>query len=816
VIPGPQCLRPMRLRDARCLTPAATLAVCSLIAAAASAGETAADRRRSPPAAVASFLERHCFDCHAGEHPEGGLDLTDLKFDPDAPGGDRPWTRVIERVAAGEMPPPDAAQPEAKEAASFRAAADRWLVREIAARDTRYGRVRARRLSRRELERSLHAVLGIDIPLAAMIPEEGRPGGYTTVAARQTMSHHQLERHLSVVDAALDEAFRRAIGPGDAFARDFDAKEICRTDPTVRCREPELLRDQAVVWANGIIYYGRIPATTAPADGWYRFRIRVAALNPPETGGVWSTVHTGLCVSSAPLLEFVTAFETQPEARDIEFDAWIPRRHMLEIRPGDATLKQARFDGGQVGTGEGEPQQVPGIAIERLSMERIHRNADDDQVRRLILGDVPLERIAAAEGWRPVPSAPEADLERLVTDLARRAFRRPLAGDEAAAAVALARESLAAGATFEQSLRAGYRAILCSPRFLYFLEKPGRLDDHAVAARLSYFLTGGPPDAELAAVADAGKLRKPEVLRGEVDRLLSGPAAAGFIRDFAGEWLDLDQIDFTEPDRKLYKGFDGVVKQSMLAETHRFLEELLRENRPVSWLADAGVTYVNSRLARYYGIPGVAGDEVQRVEVSGTNHRGGLLAQGAILKVTANGNSTSPVVRGAWVSERILGVEVPPPPGGVPAIEPDIRGATSIREQLARHRSEAACATCHRLMDPPGFALENFDPAGRWRDRYLAVKGGKQTGGIPVDVADTLPDGRQFGDFAEFRRLLAADPERLAASLAGHLLVYGTGATLSHADRKTVQTIANQAAADDHGFAAVVRAVVASPPFLNK
>jgi len=254
----------------------------------------------------------------------------------------------------------------------------------------------------------------------------------------------------------------------------------------------------------------------------------------------------------------------------------------------------------------------------------------------------------------------------------------------------------------------------------------------------------------------------------------------------------------------------------MLAETHAFLEEMIRENLPVSALVVADATHLNSRLARFYSIHGVAGDALRRMPLEPTVHRGGLLAQGAVLKVTANGNNTSPVVRGAWVSERILGVEVPPPPGGVPAIEPDIRGATSIREQLARHRSDAACASCHRIIDPPGFALETFDPAGKWRDRYLSMQGGKPKGGIPVDVADTLPDGRRFGDFAEFRHLLGADRERLARSLAGHLLAYGTGATLSYADRKAVQKVAKLAATDDHGFASIVRAVVASPVFLNK
>lgn len=769
-----------------------------------------------PPAPVGAFLDRHCVDCHSGDQAEGGFDVGRLRFDPADPHGDRGWARVIDRVAAGEMPPADAAQPDAAARRAFGEAAERWLVAAVTARDAAWGRVRGRRLSRRELERSLHAILGIDIPLANLIPEEGRPGGYTTVAARQTMSHHHLERHLAVVDAALDEAFRRALGPPAELHRHFDAQGICRVDPTVRCREPELLRGQAVVWANGTIYYGRMPATTAPADGWYRFRIRVSALNPPETGGVWCTVHTGLCVSSAPLLEYVTAFEAQPEPRDIEFVAWLPRRHMLEIRPGDATLKQAAFAGGQIGTGEGEPQQVPGIAIERLSMEQVHRGPDDAAVRQLLVGDVPLEPMAEAEGWRAKPSVPEADVERLIAGLARRAFRRPVAGDDVAGAVSLARDLLGEGATFAQALRAGYRAVLCAPEFLYFAAEPGPLGDHALAARLSYFLTGGPPDDPLAALADAGRLRDPDTLRRETDRLLAGPGTAVFIRDFAAEWLDLDQIDFTEPDRKLSKGFDGVVKQSMLGETHRFLEEMLREDRPVTWLADADVTYLDSRLARYYGIAGVEGDQLRRVGVDAASHRGGLLAQGAILKVTANGSSTSPVVRGAWLCERIMGLELRPPPGGVPAIEPDIRGAVSIREQLARHRDDPSCASCHRTIDPPGFALENFDPAGRWRERYLAVQAGARQKGIPVDAADTLADGTAFADFDEFRRLLAARPDLLARSVAGHLLVYGTGGTLSASDQRALDGIVTRTSRAGHGLASIVREVVVSPPFLNK
>lgn len=779
------------------------------------------DHGLAPPQAVQTLLRSRCLTCHEGNAAEGGLDIASLRFHPDEPGGDARWTRIIERVEAGEMPPPE--EPKLADAArrSFVKATGTWLKQAIHDRDETFGRVQARRLSPRELERSLHALLGIDIPLADLVPMEGRPGGFTTVAQRQTVSHHQVARHLAAVDAALDEAFRRALSAPDAYDRDFDAGGISRTDPKARTREPEMLDGRAVVWTSGVIYYGRIPASASPADGWYRFRLSVSALNAPETGGVWSTVHTGLCVSSAPLLTYVTAFEALPQPREITFEAWLPRRHMLEIRPGDVTLKQGRFDGGQIGAGEGGPQNIPGIAIDRLTMSRIHRGPDDDGIRRRLFGDVPVEKKEKG-GFRMRPKAAAADLERLVRDFGRQAFRRPVAAADLDGFVSLANSVLDAGGTFDAALRAGYRAILCSPRFMYLTEQPGRLDDHAIAARLAYFLTGAPPDAPLTALADAGTLHEPATIKSQADRLLGlgtgttdRRAARTFVEDFAAEWLDLDQIDFTEPDRKLFRDFDPIVQHSMLAETHAFLEEMLRENRSASWLAAADVTYLNSRLARFYGIPGVAGDELRRVDLPPGSHRGGVLSQGAILKVTANGNNTSPVIRGSWVSERLFGLPAHPPPSGVPAIEPDIRGAKTIREQLAQHRADASCASCHKLFDPIGFALENFDPAGKWRTQYLAIVDGKQTKGQKIDAADVLANGRRFTNFDEFRNLAAGEADLLTRSVAGHLLVYGTGGTLSYADRKAVEEIAN-AARPGRGLRSVVHAVVTHPTFLSK
>jgi hypothetical protein len=365
------------------------------------------------------------------------------------------------------------------------------------------------------------------------------------------------------------------------------------------------------------------------------------------------------------------------------------------------------------------------------------------------------------------------------------------------------------------ALRTGYRALLCSPRFLYLTESPGKLDDYAIAARLSYFLTGSTPDAELTKLADAGQLHGAETLRQQTDRLLAGAGGERFMSDFAAEWLDLDQIDFTEPDRKLFPDFDAIVQHSMLAETKAFLAELLRENHSVARLMDADYTYLNSRLARFYDIEGVTGDGLQRVALAPEHHRGGILTHGAILKVTANGSNTSPVVRGVWVSERLLGVPIPPPPDNVPAIEPDIRGATTIREQLAKHRSDAACASCHVKIDPPGFALENFNPAGQWRNRYLQLAGGKRTSGATIDASYALPDGREFANVDEFRRLVA-EPRPLAANVAEHLLVFGTGAPVSFADREAIEHIADEAAQHEYGLRSIIHAVVTSPVFLSK
>lgn len=786
---------------------------CALLFAVASVNAAAAQERT---AAAAPYIKAHCLDCHTGKTAEAGFDLTKIGADLSDKKTEHYWIRIFDRVQSGEMPPKDVQRPPADATKNFLQATSNWLCMTQHQRQAKVGRVQSRRLTRREIERSLHDLLGIDIPLADQLPEEARTAGFSTVADGQAMSHFQMERQLAVVDLALDEAFHRVLQPHEPFHKVFGPDEIVRTDPKRRTREPEMLDGRAVTWSSGLIFYGRLPVTTAKEAGWYRFKVRVAGLNLPKEGGVWSTVRTGLGVSSAPLLAWVTSFEAEETAKEIEFEAWLPAKHMLEIRPGDITLKKGKFAGGQVGAGEGTPQNLPGIAIEQITMERIHHGATDDGIRELLFGSLKVERDRKGKSFHVVAKNPKQDSAKLLGTFARRVFRRPVADEQLARYVQLVHSAIDDGVEFSSALRMGYRAMLCSPRFLYLTEEPGKLDNHAIAARMSYFLTGSTPDAELSSLADAGKLHDTKVLRQQVERLLAGPRGRQFVTDFAAQWLDLELIDFTEPDSKLFPDFDPIVQNSMLDETLTYLTTMLEKNQSVTRLVASDYTYLNSRLARFYDLDGVTGDQLRQVKLAPDNHRGGVLTQGAVLKVTANGSNTSPVVRGVWVSERLMGVPIPPPPDNVPAIEPDIRGATSVREQLAKHRSQDTCASCHVKIDPPGFALENFDPAGRWREKYMLLSGGKRTSGPKIDASYTMPDGRKFANVDDFRGSLADRPRQLAANLAEKLLTYGTGGPVGFADREQVERIVDAAAKDNFGMRSIVKEVAASELFLTK
>jgi hypothetical protein len=431
-----------------------------------------------------------------------------------------------------------------------------------------------------------------------------------------------------------------------------------------------------------------------------------------------------------------------------------------------------------------------------------------------------------------VSESPEKDADRLLRNFMRTAYRRPVRDVDEERFLGLFKKEFALGSGFARSMLAAYTGVLASPGFVFIDESPGRLNDMALATRLALFLTNSIPDAALRARAEKGELHQPEVLRAETERLLNDPHSSRFVEAFTDYWLDLRKIDDTSPSSTIYNDYemDDPLKLAALDETRLFFAELLRADLPTRDIVDSDFTFLNSRLASHYGIPGVEGAAMRRVKLPPGSDRGGLMTMASVLKVTANGTTTSPVLRGHWITERILGMEIQPPPAGVKAVEPDIRGAVTIRQQLAKHRADPSCASCHIKMDPPGFALESYDVMGGRRDRYRAVaenvppvRGFGMSGqafafhyGLPVDAAGELPNGTAFKDVREFKTLVQSDEIPVARNLARQLVTFATGAPVGFADRPELEKILQRAAPGHYGVRTLVHAVVQSELFQNK
>ncbi len=471
----------------------------------------------------------------------------------------------------------------------------------------------------------------------------------------------------------------------------------------------------------------------------------------------------------------------------------------------------------------------PGLAIQYIDIEGPLNPAWPPESHHRIFGDLLRKTIKDNDyGDRSevVSDQPLVDAERILKAFTRRAFRRIVTADDIARYVAVVRAKLAEGYHFEPAMRAALKGVMISPEFLFLRERPGQLDDFALASRLSYFLWSTMPDDELFALAEERELSRPEILVQQVERLLASPKAAAFTENFVGQWLGLRAIDATEPSHILYPEFDHLLKVSMIRESELFFDEVLKNDLSVTNFVASDFTMLNGRLARHYGIRGVDGWEFRKKAVPPKTHRGGVLTMASVLKVTANGTTTSPVLRGAWVLDRILGTPPPPPPDNVPAIDPDIRGAKTIREQLARHRATESCGACHRQIDPPGFALESFDCIGGWRDYYRATGLGEDVfvdgrrmpylKGKKIDPADVLADGDRFENIDQLKQLLLKDKPRLARAMTTKLVAYATGRAPQPADREAVEGIVARISVKDYGLRSLIHEIVRSELFGNK
>jgi len=748
---------------------------------------------------TANFVTKHCHECHSGSAPEAGFSVEPLPRSLATNDSVRFWTQIHDRIARGEMPPKGADQPSAIERSNFVTAASRALTRA----DTHTREVVLRRLNRIEYENTINDLFGIDSQLQNIVPEDASADGFDNNGDALAVSTELMQACLEAADSALDDVF----GPDKEPPRvnlTFPLSQDVQGKIGTQFRQTEdgvALFDCGYCPSSFRTFISKVPGT-------YRVKIHAKAFqsNKPVT----MSIHGGDVIVGRRPTHLVGHFDLSPDRMTvIEFEDRIGFRDTFHPKPygiGNSRRQNQEWPG-------------PGIVIGDISVEG-PLEPWPPLSRTVLLGDLDVTQAGAD------------DARRILTKLLPRAYRRQVSSEEVGLHLAHVTAALDAGRPFEEALRLGLKSVLCSPGFL-FLEEPAdsgtsHITDEALASRLSYFLWSSQPDEPLLKLAAARKLHEPAVLRVEVERLLKDSKATAFTENFTGQWLDLRDISFTEPDRTLYPEFDELLKVSMVKETHRFFDEILANNRSLLEFVDSDWLILNERLAAHYEIEGVTGQEFRIVNRPPNSVRGGVLTQASVLKVTANGSNTSPVVRGVWLLENIMGEHVPPPPAGVPAIEPDIRGATTIREQLDKHRNIQACAVCHRKIDPPGFALESFDVMGAYRDWYRTVGDGERVDkfieknanvrvryrkGRDVDSAGTTAAGEAFSDIREFKRILLQDKDQIARGLTEKLLTYGLGRSLGFSDRETVQQIVSRVKNQNYGFRSLIHEITQSETF---
>jgi hypothetical protein len=781
-----------------------------------------------------AFLELHCFDCHGDGAAKGGLDLEKLGRDLTDAATFAKWERIFDRVDKGEMPPAKVKdQPKPRELAEFRGSLFSRLEK---AHATAKGTV-LRRLNRREYENTMNDLFGTALELEKLLPEDGRSGEFDNVGETLGISMQHMQMYLKAAGAVLDATiakFTDAPKPQKRVGRYTDDEKLDRYLGDNRLK----LEDGSVVRFSPYGYpTGMIRTANTRGKGFYRIKVRGFAYQSetPITFSVGATTFKrGV---EKPIFGYFSFPPGAPgKAHVVELTVFMGDGYMIQVEPygiSDSDLGKRR------------PKKIhakeykgPGLAIHSVEVEgplvgefptRGHKLLMDGLKRVEIPPRNP--NVRNKSKYKPqfeIKSANEkADAEQALGRLANAAFRRPAGPQEVAPYVKLFQAERARSEAFEPALRTAAIAVLSSPHFLYLREPAGALDDYALASRLSYFLTRTAPDAELLSLARAGKLRAN--LRAQTERLLKDKRFERFITDFTEAWLNLREMDFTIPDRTLYPEYEPYLRFSMPRETEAFLRELIAGNHPASAIVKTDFAMINDRMAEHYGIDGVAGSQFRKVALPANSWRGGFLSQGSVMKVSANGSATSPVVRGVYVMERILGITPTPPPPNIPGVEPDIRGAATLRELLDKHRNVTSCASCHNHIDPLGFALESFDVTGMRRDRFRnqhadskrvdAVVRGRKVRyrlGPAVDSSGKFLDGSSYQDFRAYRDYLAKHDDRLARAFAGKLLTFATGRELGFSDRAELDRIVADTARNKHRLRDLLHRIIQSEIFLNK
>ncbi len=822
-----------------------------------------------------TFTGKYCTGCHNSAAKAAGLDLSTLRFYPADAGKFAEWVKVHDRLSAGEMPPnvikqrPDPAAQQAflRILTSSLSAAEQKVT-------ATQGRVTERRLNAYEYENALRDLLHAPwLEIKGLFPEDGEAYRFNKTSSALDVSHVHVARYIGAADYAIREILSvEATRPPTAATRYYAREQktviqkinnprsqagdramypilglnpqpevFSKKEPmTVGAADPEIREKEAAAWVasnyvTGFTY--KWDQFKAPVSGRYRIRFKgytlwVAPLPEPTSYlPDWLHISAGrrdeainVYTRNGVLNRHVGSFDLTPEpaVHDVG-DVWLVAGETLV--PDASRLYRSRPNNfrNPLMTADG----APAVAFNWMEVEGPLYDDSTFAGYKLLFGDLPVQ-----PNLEVTSTGSLKDEERLMRAFLRQAYHQPRVDPaDVKRFVALVEDRRKAGLSFTQAMIAGYTAVLASPEFVYLKEKPGRLDDNALATRLSLFLWNSLPDDALLARAAKGELNRPAVLRAETERMLADPKARRFVDAFLDYWIDLRKMEDSTPSSALYNDYylDDALTEAAEAESQLFFEDMLRRDLPVRNVVDSNFTFLNERLAVHYGVPDVKGVAMRRVDLSPDSLRGGFMTQVSVLKVTANGTTTSPVLRGKWIMERILGFEIPPPPI-VPAVDPDIRGAVTIRQQLEKHRADPSCATCHSKMDPAGFALESFDVMGGWRDRYRgvdetvpAIKGLGKNGqpfafhyALPVDSSGVLPDGRRFANVRDLKQLLLADQRVLAMNMAKQLVIYATGAPVRFSDRAQLEKIVEAAKPDSYGVRTIIHQIVESDLFRNK
>ena len=775
------------------------IAVCSiptLLLASAFIGigaEPQSASRPSSPSPERAFVS-YCLDCHNSDEKTAGLDLNTvslLKLGEQT----ETWEKIARKLRTRQMPPEGMPRPDEKEYQGLLASLEKVLDDAATLRPNPGRTETLRRLNRSEYQNAIRDLLDLDFDATALLPLDESSHGFDNITVGE-LSPTLLDRYLS----AAQKISRLAVGNG---GRSPDGD-------TIRIRADRTQEEHVDGLPIGTRGGANIPYTF-PQDGEYEIQVRLARDRNEEIEGLKEPHELEILLDRRRIESFT--IKPPPDGKSFEaVDANLKVRlqitgglHELGVtflKNSSSLLETKRRPYQAHFNMHRHPRMSP--ALYQVSITGPFGTAQPS--------DTPSRRRIFVR--RPTDVADEEECARqILSTLMRRAYRRELTDADFHKPMELYRQARV-DANFDAGIEMALSAVLVSPNFLFRVEQDPvgvapttayRVSDVALASRLSFFLWSSIPDDELLDLALRGELSKADTLERQVRRMLADSRAGALVTNFAGQWLHLRNLESITPDGRLFPDFDDNLRQALRQETELSFERVLREDRSVLDLLKSEETFLNERLAKHYGVPHIYGSRFRAVSLPQGSHRGGLLRQGSILTVTSYATRTSPVIRGKWVLENILGTPPPPPPANVPALKDNtVSSNLSVREGLAEHRANEACASCHNLMDPVGFSLENFDAVGRWR----TVEEGK-----PIDSTGGLPDGSEFDGVSGLEQALLDRPEFFVTTLSEKLMTFALGRGVEHFDAPAIRKIVRDSREEDYRFSSIVLGIVRSTPF---